>query len=363
MSSQIGLRVFYGFIDALRDAGMTIGSDQAQLYLQSLNIVDVQRRDEVFWTGRASLCRRQSEFEIYDRVFRKWFSAVLSPPVVLQESTVPGLPETGAGENGDSENEQQIAIASRDEALQHRDVALMSVEERQYLARAFAQLPVRAPKRRSRYVRTHRHKSIDPVHTVRDQLRRGGEPSPLRYRQHAERLRRVVLIIDVSGSMESYADSYLRFAHRFLTQAAHTTEVFTIGTRLTRVTAALRHPDPEMALIDAGLVVPDWSGGTRLGEAMKAFIRIWGQHAMLRRSVIVIASDGWERGEPAELATQLSRLRGLAHCVIWSNPHRGKPGYEPIQSGIRAVLPHIDALVAGHTLAAFRDLADRIANA
>lgn len=342
---------------------MTIGSDQAQLYLQSLSAVDLQRRDEVFWTGRASLCRRQSEFETYDRVFRMWFSVVLSSPLSLEESTVAGLPETADGENVDSENDQQIALASREEALQHRDVALMSIEEKQYMAQAFAGLPIKTPKRRSRYARTHRHKSIDPIHTVRDQLRRGGEPSPLRYRQRTERPRRVVLIVDVSGSMEAYADSFLRFGHRLLAHAPHTTEVFTIGTRLTRVTPALRHPDPEIALIDAGLVVPDWSGGTRLGEAMKAFIRIWGQHTMLRRSVVVIASDGWERGDPAELASQISRLRGLAHSIIWSNPHRGKPGYAPIQGGIKAVLPHIDALVAGHTLAAFRELADRIAHA
>lgn len=363
MHSQLGLKVFYGFIGALRDEGIAIGADQTRFFLESLNILDLYHRSEVFWAGRATLCRSRSDFDVYDRTFRLWFSAGLPAAESPSQDRAASLPEGADGENSEAENEQQIALASKDEALQHRDVAMMSEDERRYLAEAFASLPVSAPRRKSRYLRTHRHRRIDLTHTVRDQLRRGGEPGRLQYRQRTERPRRVVLIVDVSGSMEAYSDSFLRFGHRLLTGGGGPTEVFTVGTRLTRVTDALQHPDPAVALLDAGLVVPDWSGGTRLGDTLQAFIRLWGQHTMLRGSVVVIASDGWERGDPAELARQVSRIRGLARCVIWSNPHRGKPGYEPIQSGIKAVLPKIDALVAGHSLAAFRDLAERIANA
>lgn len=363
MYSQVGLRIFYGFIGALRDEGMTVGGEQVRLYLEALSVLDLQRRNEVFWAGRATLCRSRSDFGTYDRTFQLWFSSESPVPVPLSEIQEASVPDAADSDSPQSELEQQVALASKDESLQHRDVALMSAEEKSYLAEAFAALPVRAPLRRARYKRTHRHKRIDPAHTVRDHLRRGGEPGQLQYRFRTKKPRRVVLIVDVSGSMEAYADSFFRFGHRLLAGEANTTEVFSIGTRLTRVTAALQHPDPEVALLDAGLVVPDWSGGTRLGEALEAFITLWGQHAMLRGSVVVIASDGWERGDPGDLAHQVSRLHGLAHCVIWSNPHRGKSGYEPIQSGIKAVLPHIDALVAGHTMAAFRDLADRIANA
>lgn len=363
MHSQVGLKIFYGFVGALRHEGMTVGAEQVGLYLEALNVLDLQRRNEVFWAGRATLCKSRSDFETYDRAFRLWFSSEPPVPVPLSERQEASLPDAAGGDSPQPELEQQIALASRDESLQHRDVALMSAEEKRYLVEAFAALPIKAPLRRARYKRTHRHKRIDPAHTIRDHLKRGGEPGQLQYRFRTKKPRRVVLIVDVSGSMEAYADSFLRFGNRLLATNADTTEVFSIGTRLTRVTAALQHPDLEVALLDAGFAVPDWSGGTRLGEALEAFIALWGQHAMLRGSVVVIASDGWERGDTRDLAHQVSRLHRLAHRVIWSNPHRGKSGYEPIQSGIKAVLPHIDALVAGHTMAAFRDLADRIANA
>ncbi len=163
--------------------------------------------------------------------------------------------------------------------------------------------------------------------------------------------------------MESYADSLLRLAHRIVMAAPHTTEVFTLGTRLTRVTAAMRIRDPEHALRVAGETVPDWSGGTRLGEVLRAFNDRWGQRGVARGAVVVIASDGWERGNAELLGDQVHRLQRLAHCVIWSNPHRGKVGYAPIQGGIVASLPYVDQLVAGHSLAMFTELLELISDA
>ena len=171
-----------------------------------------------------------------------------------------------------------------------------------------------------------------------------------------------MLLVDVSGSMEPYADALLRLGHRMM----HTigmVEVFTIGTRLTRVTPAMRLRDPEQALRMAGHAVPDWSGGTRLGEALRAFTVRWGQRGTARGAVVVIASDGWERGDPRLLGEQVARLARLAHAVIWMNPHKGKAGYLPVQGGIAAALPNLDRLVAGHSRSSFAELMTVVADA
>jgi uncharacterized protein with von Willebrand factor type A (vWA) domain len=172
-----------------------------------------------------------------------------------------------------------------------------------------------------------------------------------------------VLLIDVSGSMAPYADALLRFGHAAVRASAARTEVFTLGTRLTRVTRQLRNRDPERALVAAGNAVPDWSGGTRLGETLKAFSDRWGQRGVARGSVVVLCSDGWERGDPTVLGEQVARLRRLAHAVIWVNPHKGKHGFAPVTGGMVAALPYLDALVAGHSLAALEELVQVIADA
>jgi len=182
------------------------------------------------------------------------------------------------------------------------------------------------------------------------------------WRRRGNKPRRVVLLVDVSGSMSGYADALLRLAHRF-THSGGVVETFTIGTRLTHVTRALRSRDPERALIAAGETVPDWSGGTRLGETLKIFMDRWGQRGMARGAVVVVFSDGWERGDPSLLAEQMARLRRVAHRVVWVNPHRGKRGYEPVQQGVLAALPFVDEFVAGHSLATYADLVEVLADA
>lgn len=162
--------------------------------------------------------------------------------------------------------------------------------------------------------------------------------------------------------MSPYADSLLRLAHAFV-RATPQVEVFTMGTRLTHVTKALDERDPDRALAAAGRVVPDWSGGTRLGEAIGAFLDRWGRRGMARGAVVVVFSDGWEREGPEVLGEQMRRLAALAHRVVWANPHRGKVGYAPVQQGIVAALPYIDDFVAGHSLAAFEELIEVVAHA
>jgi uncharacterized protein with von Willebrand factor type A (vWA) domain len=173
----------------------------------------------------------------------------------------------------------------------------------------------------------------------------------------------LVLLLDVSGSMSPYADVLLRFAHAAVRVNPNRTEAFTLGTRLTRVTRQLRLRDADQALQAAGSAVPDWSGGTRLGETLRAFLDIWGQRGTARRAVVVLASDGWERGDAALLGEQMARLARLAHRVVWVNPHKGKDGFAPATGGMLAALPHLDELVAGHSFEALRTVAEVIARA
>jgi uncharacterized protein with von Willebrand factor type A (vWA) domain len=226
----------------------------------------------------------------------------------------------------------------------------------------FATLRPVAPLRRTpRHERWHRGR-LDASRTLRDSLRRMGEPGELAWRRRRVRPRRVVLLVDVSGSMSSYADALLRLGHRIVSTQPRT-EVFTLGTRLTHVTRALRHRDPDRALIAAGEAVPDWSGGTRLGEVLQAFLDRWGQRGVARRAVVVVFSDGWERGGTDLLAEQMKRLARLSHHVVWVNPHAGKRGYAPVQGGIAAALPHVDRLLAGHSLATLQELSEVLSHA
>ncbi|WP_345025433.1 vWA domain-containing protein, partial [Actinomadura keratinilytica] len=198
---------------------------------------------------------------------------------------------------------------------------------------------------------------LDPARTVREALRRGGEVSLLRHRAHRTRRRRVVLLVDVSGSMSPYADALLRFAHAAARSGGRTVEVFSVGTRLTRLTRELRHRDPDTAMAAVSAAIPDWSGGTRLGAELKEFLDRFGQRGMARGAVVVIASDGWERGDATLLGEQMRRLARLAHRVVWANPHKARPGYRPLTAGMAAALPHIDDFTSGHSLGALQELA------
>jgi uncharacterized protein len=189
-------------------------------------------------------------------------------------------------------------------------------------------------------------------------MQAGGEPVRPARRDRRDRPRRVVLLIDVSGSMSSYADALLRFAHA----ASHrergpATEVFTISTRLTRVTRELAHRDPDVAMKAIAGSVPDWSGGTRLGSLVKEFLDLWGQRGMARGAIVVVLSDGWERGDVSLLADQMQRLHRLAHRVVWANPRAGRPGFAPLAAGMAAALPSVDDFVSGHSIDALERLA------
>jgi uncharacterized protein with von Willebrand factor type A (vWA) domain len=267
------------------------------------------------------------------------------------------------GEQAEDEPTVVGVSASPEEILRTRDVAVLTARERAEVRRLLALLaPATAP-RRTRRRRPASRGEVDPRGTVRAMIRNGAEPTALRRRGRLRRPRRLVLLVDVSGSMTPYADALLRFAHAAVRRRPTRTEVFTLGTRLTRVTRALRHRDPDAAQAAAAAVIPDWHGGTRLADSLRAFLDRWGQRGTARGAVVVICSDGWERGDPAPLAAHLRRLNRLAFRLVWVNPHRGKAGYAPLAGGMAAALPFCDDFVAGHSLGALEELVEVIARA
>ncbi len=358
-----------GFARACRAAGLPVTADRERTFLTACARLGLGDRDRVYWAGRGTLTASPADVEPYDRVFSGWFAGRPLDAVARQDpppmTTLQApLEEPDQGEGGGEPPEEVVrAVASSREVLRHRDVAGLSPSDRAALRRQLATLRTRPPLRRARRHVPSAHGDVDGRATVRDQLRHLGEPTGIRYRRRATRPRRVVLLVDVSGSMSGYADALLRLAHRMVQAAPRTTEVFTVGTRLTHVTRALRERDPDGALLAAGEVVPDWSGGTRLGESVGAFLRLWGRRGTARGAVVVVFSDGWERERPELLGEQMRRLAALAHRVVWVNPHRGKEGYLPVQAGIVACLPHVDDFVAGHSLAAFQEVLDTVADA
>ncbi len=359
-----------GFARALRSAGLPVTPDRTQAFVRAASAVGPGSAG-VYWAGRATLCPDPELVQRYDEVFRDWFGGELPRRGGGPRRTAPVrtsvLPDDGPGgvSRADAQRETEIvrARASAADVLRHRDVAELTATERALLAQMFATLRPVAPLRRALRREPWHSGEFDARRTLREELRRGGEPGRLRYRRPRTRPRRVVLLVDVSGSMTPYADALLRLAHVWVRSAPRSTEVFTVGTRLTRVTGALRGRDTEAALREAGEQVPDWSGGTRLGDVVKAFLDRWGARGVARGAVVVVFSDGWERGTPGLLADQMARLHRLAHRVVWVNPHRGKAGYRPVQGGIVAVLPHVDDFVAGHSLATFAEVVDVVARA
>lgn len=359
-----------GFARALRAAGLPVTADRERTFLSAVVTVGLGERGGVYWAGRAALTSSPADLAPYDQVFATWFGGTPMHGVTRQDaaahpSTVQAdLTDQGTGEGTESRDDAAVrALASEREVLRHRDIAGLGPRERAALRHQFATLRPHPPQRRARRHTRARRGPIDGPATLRAQLRRMGEPGPIAHRRHRVRPRRVVLLVDVSGSMSAYADALLRLAHTMVQAGPRHTEVFTLGTRLTHVTRALRERDPDRALLAAGAQVADWSGGTRLGEGLGVFLDRWGRRGMARQAVVVVFSDGWERSGPQLLGEQMRRLRSVAHRVVWVNPHRGHRGYAPVQQGIVAALPHVDDFVAGHSLAAFADVLEVVGRA
>ncbi|HEV7930748.1 MAG TPA: VWA domain-containing protein [Actinomadura sp.] len=358
-----------GFVRTLRAAGVGADPERAQAMMAALGHLDVLDPQDVYWAGRLTLCAGPDDLARYDRCFAAYFSGATArpgqsrprPPVIMQR--VATAPAGSRDDEDEDAKDVRVATASAVEVLRHRDVARLSPAERAEVNRLIALLDASTDLRRSRRFAAAPSGPLDRQRTFRTVLRRGGEISRLHHRAHRRKPRRIVLLIDVSGSMSPYADALLRFCHAALRAGARTTEVFSVGTRLTRLTRELRHRDPDTAMTAASAAIPDWSGGTRLGEELKEFLDRFGQRGVARGAIVVIASDGWERGDAGLLGEQMARLHRLAHRVVWANPHKARPGYEPLTAGMAAALPYVDDFVAGHSVGALAELADKVGTA
>ncbi|HZB81484.1 MAG TPA: VWA domain-containing protein [Rubrobacteraceae bacterium] len=363
------LHVAVTFGRLLRRAGLATGPDRVVEFTRALEELDPTRREDVYWAGRVTLCSRREDLELYDKAFEAFWEGrkkprtprgpklrLSSPPI---DSVQP--PKKSVEKNEKGEEAVRLRYSPVD-VLRTKNFAFYTAEEFAELHKLLADLKLSGALRRSRRLEPAPRGRHDPRRTLRGALRTGGEPMRHRFRRAKSQPRRVVLLCDISGSMAPYSRALLRFMHAGVI-SGEPLEAFVLGTRLTRLTRELATKDPDRALKSAAGAVKDWSGGTRLGDTIKEFVDCWGQRGMARGSVVVILSDGWDRGDVEVLAEQMMRLSRLSYRVIWVNPLKAAPGYQPLAKGMAAALPYIDVFLSGHNFESLEELARAIAGA
>jgi uncharacterized protein with von Willebrand factor type A (vWA) domain len=320
---------------ALRAENLPVGTDRIASFCRAASLVP----DDLYWAGRATLVAHPADLPVYDLVYTRFFGPrepELDPPPPSVRVRV--------------EDQLELGLASRLEILREKSFADMSPAELTELGALMQRLRLAVPLRRSRRSRAARAGRPDLRRTIRRSFRTGGDPVERAYRDRRRRPRRVVLLLDVSGSMTDYSRALLVFAHAAL-RADRRWEAFCFGTRLTRVTPALADERPDEALRRASAEVFDWDGGTRIGESLERFLNEFGHRGMARGAIVILCSDGLEVGDPELVGEQMARLHRLAHRVVWLNPMKEDPAYEPLARGMRAALPHVDVFAAGHNFA------------
>ncbi len=367
------------FSRRLHDAGVPVTPARTADFARALGLTRPVSRRRLYWTARAVLVTDPTQVAAFGRVFREVFGAE-TPPDTPRDTSPETSPHTtsasgsratrrglsaAAGDAAGSgeELEVPVAVASDEERLANKSFDALAPHELAQLYRLMARLQIVTPSRRTRRYEKGRHgQRIDMRRTLRGSLRTGGDPIRLARRHRRVQRRRLVLLCDISGSMEPYARAYLQF----LTSAAGSgpnAEAFVFATRLTRLTRALASRSPERAIQRAAAAAPDWSSGTRIGDALKAFNDRHGRRGMARGAVVVILSDGWERGDPEHVATQMQRLARLAHRIVWVNPRVSARGFSARAGGMTAALPYCDAFVSGHSFRALGEVVDAIGGA
>lgn len=354
------------FTRILRGAGLKVPTSSTHTFAEALCAVGLGDRDGVYWSGRATLARRPEDIDVYDRAFHVFFEHRRSAGAPDEEEPL-AITMAVDSDDGDDADEPDTAEPTADptielrfsttEVLRHKDFALYSSDELVLAQALMTNLRlVGSPRSSLRLGPSSRATNRPDIRrTMQAAIRSGGEPIERHHRTPRTRLRRLVLLLDVSGSMEPYARALLRFVHAAVA-GRQKVEAFAIGTRLTRITRELDSRDPDIALAAAAERVIDWSGGTRLGDGVRAFNDEWGVRGLARNSIVVVLSDGWDRGDPDTLSEQMERLHRVTHRLVWVNPLKVTPGYAPLARGMAAALPHIDAFVEGHSVSAMEEL-------
>ena len=356
------------FARILRGAGLDIPLDSVIVFVAALSEVGLQERNDVYWAAHSTLVRRHEDTPIFDRAFAVFWEQRIAMDITQPKHETVSMTllvdDEKISENESSPVDDKDSITlrfSRVETLHEKDFAAYNDSELRESELFMSRLRLAGPPKRSlRLVKAHhRGSSHDIRRTMRASLTNDGEPIQRYWRVPSTRLRRLVVLLDVSGSMEPYARALLQFMHAAVV-GRQRVEAFTFGTRLTRITKELTSRDPDKALLRTSAQVADWSGGTRLGECLRTFNDKWGVGGMARGAIIVVLSDGWDRGDPEILAEQMRRLNRVAFRVIWVNPLKVSPGYAPLARGMAAALPYIDDFVEGHSLEALRQLTEVI---
>jgi uncharacterized protein with von Willebrand factor type A (vWA) domain len=359
--------VLVNFASELRLAGLAVGSGDILTFCSAMSPLDPSDLLDLYWAGRATLVTRRENIPVYDEVFRRFFLGGADPipemltlkaQVTAEAQAVLEVPATDPADGGHDEEATLGLMASDAEALRHKSFAACTPEELAAVRKIIARIRLTPPKRRSRRTRSAPSgRAPDLRRMMRESQRLHGESAELFWRRRRVRLRPLILILDVSGSMADYSRNLLQFAYS-AKRAAAKVEVFCFGTRLTRVTRALDHRRPDEALERAARTVFDWEGGTRIGDSLDAFVRDWGRRGLCRGGIVVICSDGLDRGDPGILAAAMERLSRLSYRVVWMNPHRGdNPNFRPSTLGMMVAAPHIDLTLSGHDLSSLEELA------
>jgi uncharacterized protein len=356
---------------SMRAAGARVGIDELLSAHRALGAVDPADRQAAYFALRATLCSRHDDLVAFDAAFSELFAPPVREAPALPEELEPaalalprvGVPSEEATLPADGDADVVPSAWSDAELLREKDFADYTDAERELARRVMRRLAGAGPTRPSRRTRPARRRGAPPHaarpdlrRTIRSSLRTGGDPVERHWREPSERPRPLVLVCDVSGSMEPYARMLLQYMQACVA-ARRRVEAFVFGTRLTRVTAELKGCDPDRALDRAAGAAEDWSGGTRIGEALSTLNREHGRR-LGRGAIVVLLSDGWDRGDPEQLAAEIARLGRCAHSLVWLNPLKAHPGYEPLTRGMQAALPHVDHFLAGNSLASLADLAE-----
>ena len=360
------------FARLLHDAGMEAGPGRLTDAARALAHVDLSQSEDFRSALRAVFVGRKEDLPVFEAAFDIYWSP--PDPRVVAGGAIPGRPRPlplppdkarawmqllglNTSRMPRETAEQPPASSSgysAQELLRHKDFEDMTWQETEEVKRLLQQSPWRIAERKTRRLKAASRGSVDLRRTARHSIRTSGEMVTLMHRQRRLRRRPIVLLCDVSGSMEKYSRLLLIFAHAIARR--EDVETFVFSTRLTRITRMLRHRDLDRALHDVGQKVHDFSGGTRIGQALADFNRRWARRVLGHGAVVIVVSDGWDRGDPEELERELARLHRMAHRLIWLNPLLGSEGYEPLTRGMQAALPHTDDFLASHNLQALDEL-------
>ena len=364
--------VLVEFGDELRNAGVVVGTNDTMTYVEAVSLINPADLIDVYWAGRGTLINRKDQIPVYNRIFQKFFldveaaadselKSMMRATTALSATLEVPSPDPGQGEESKEEEAQLGYVASGAQVWRNKAFAACTDQELATIRRIVSDIRLTPPRRRTRRTLSSKNgPRFDPRRMALETMRSHGDPIKLFKQQRRLRIRPLVFILDVSGSMSDYSRNLLQFAYS-ARRAADKVEVFCFGTRLTRITKSLDRRKPDDALNLAAAAVFDWDGGTRIGESLNQFIKRWGRRGLSRGSIVVICSDGLDRGDPALLESSMEKLSRLCHRIVWMNPHKGdEANFKPNSLGMMVADPFIDEIYSGHNLASLEQFAENL---